>query len=194
MNHTLFDIPIYLIRQHLFCPRIPFFLEIQKRKPILPLWVTQGSYHHDKQKKLMNRRTLARFGLENADTFFDVPLSSEEYNFHGIADAVIVDEKHVYPIEHKLHGKHPAYSQIMQLVAYAILAEKKYKRPCTTGFILFENRGKTHSIQIDMEKRNKLLGILQIIRNNLEGVLPSSSASMHQCSQCEFLTYCNDRE
>ncbi len=194
MSTTLFDIPVHLVREHLFCPRVPFFLEFHRRKPIDPLWVSQGGRHHRKQTKLMNARSLKRFNIEDAEVLHNVPLRSEAMHMHGIVDMLLVGEEHIYPVEFKLHGNHVAYSQLMQLVAYALLAEETYNKTCKTGFILFESRGKTFPVDIDEKKRSALQKVLHDLRESLTGSLPDSSASIPQCVQCEFLAFCNDRE
>lgn len=142
----------------------------------------------------MERRSLKRFGLDGARCRYDVVLGSHKLGLHGIADAILDDGSLIYPVEYKIHGRQPAFSQIMQLIAYGVLAEEEYGLECKRGFLLFGDKGKTHPVAVDDEKRERLLKILEEIRENLDGGIPFSPASIHQCTQCEFLNLCNDRE
>lgn len=191
---VLYSLPVNLIRQYLFCARIPYFMEVQKLNPSYPLWVKQGSEYHDRQTKLMNRRTLERFNLTDATVEYNVHLSSEKIGLHGKVDALLITDESVIPVEFKMTLKKPSWGHIMQLVAYGILAEEKYGKPCIQGFILHDKRGKTLPIEISNDKKHRLLNLIQEIKNSFESVLPSSPASITQCTQCEFYVHCNDRE
>ena len=62
------------------------------------------------------------------------------------------------------------------------------------AFILFEKKGKTHKITVDSKLKQKVINQVKIIINMLkDGNKPDSSASQQQCTQCEFINYCNDR-
>ena len=54
--------------------------------------------------------------------------------------------------------------------------------------------GKTYTILCDNEKREKVKKLIDTIITMIKDQkIPASSASEYQCSQCEFLNYCNDR-
>ncbi len=142
----------------------------------------------------MKRRSLQRFGLEDAELLSGVELHSTELGLHGIADAVLLGKDRVFPLEYKLHRHRRQRSHILQLLAYGILVEAKFQKPCDTGFLLYEKDGKTQPVSIDGQRRQELQLVLEQLRQSLCGTLPDSSASAAQCAQCEFLLYCNDRE
>lgn len=189
------SLPVHLIRQHCFCPRIPYYRELLGFVPPRPEWVARGEALHDRQKRLFRRRTLARFNLQNAEHLFDVPLCSEELGLHGIADGVLLTEERAYPVEVKLSGDKPTAGQILQLTAYAMLCERRFGRKCDAGFILFEQKGKVRPVAAGEKNREKVVQIRDKIRANfLEARLPHSSANAAQCTQCEHLNHCNDRD
>lgn len=65
---------------------------------------------------------------------------------------------------------------------------------CKTGFILYENKGKTHSIEFTKERQKQVIEIKEKILDDLEkSYLPESPATPVQCTQCEYLNHCNDR-
>lgn len=190
----MYKLPIHLIRQYLFCPRVVYFLEVLSIPKGTPIWVKEGEDYHKKQEKLFKRRTLARFNLENAQFWQNVNLSHNDFNFYGICDALILSNTNIYPVELKLHGQKPTKAQKMQLIAYGILAEKIYNKKFDLGFISFEKSAKTVPIKIDEKLKNELLNIVEdIIKLIKSEKLPNSSAEDEKCTQCEFLNYCNDR-
>lgn len=191
---TSYKLPIHLIRQYLFCPRVVYFLEVLNIPKASPVWVREGSEHHKKEAELFKRRTLARFHLEDAKLKTNVHLAHSSFDFYGVCDVLIVADDSVYPVEIKLHGNKPTKSQKMQLVAYGMLAEAIHNKKFDMGFVLFEKNGKTVPIKVtDDDKKEVKKIVSEIIRMIEVGRLPYSSANDGKCTQCEFLNYCNDR-
>lgn len=191
----LYSIPIHLLRQYSFCERIPNFQELLKLNPPRPQWVKQGEELHKKQQKVFKNRTLKRFGLEAAKQDFNITVDSSSLQLHGIVDSVLITDEQIYPIEFKLAGKKPTKGQLLQLTAYGMLLEKTYKLPCKTGFILYEERGKTHTVNFTEKSKQQVKNVRNKIIKGLENALmPHSSATASQCTQCEYLNYCNDRD
>ena len=194
MNIMSYSLPISLIRQYCFCPRIVYFQELLKLNPPRPQWVKQGEKLHKNQQKVFKHRTLKRFGLENALQEFDVFVSSDTLNLHGIVDSILLNTTNVYPLEFKLPGLRPMQGQILQLVAYGILLAEKYNLLCEKGFILYEAKGKTQVIKFNKKQAQQVKNIRNKIFNDLEkSYLPDSPATKFQCTQCEYLNHCNDR-
>lgn len=193
-NLNIYKLPIHLIRQYLFCPRVVYFLEVLNIPKVSPIWVKEGGAHHKKQAELFKRRTLSRFGLENAEFKSNVTLSRDDLNFYGICDGLIVSQTHIYPVEIKLHGDKPTKAQRMQLIAYGILAEKKFAKAFDLAFVLYEKNGKTVPVKVsENDKQEVITKVNEIIKMILVGKLPYSSADDEKCTQCEFENYCNDR-
>lgn len=189
-----YSLPISLIRQYCFCPRIPYFQELLNLNPTRPQWVKQGEGLHNKQKKVFQHRTLKRFNLETAEQKFNVFVSSDTFNLHGIVDSVLKSQNQIYPIEFKLSGNKPMKGQILQLTAYGMLLSEQYKLPCKQGFILYESKGKTIPITFTVELHKQVMNTRDKILANLKNaILPDSSATPAQCTQCEYLNHCNDR-
>ncbi len=189
-----YKLPIHLIRQYIFCPRVVYFLEVLNIPKVSPVWVKEGENHHKKQAELFKRRTLSRFHLENALFKSNINLSYEDFNFYGICDGLIISDKNIYPVEIKLHGTKPRKAQKMQLIAYGILAEKIYEKDFNLGFIVFEKNAKTIPIEVDEKQKKELISLVEkIIEMIKKEKLPYSDATEEKCTQCEFENYCNDR-
>lgn len=189
-----YSLPISLIRQYLFCPRIPYYQEIMQLNPSRPIWVKQGSDYHLQQQRLFKDRTLKRFGLNDAKMFFNVEVQLQKLSIHGIADCYIETADKIYPVEFKLYGTKPTKSQIYQTIAYGLAIQDMQQKEFDTAFILFEKKGKTHKITVEKKLKQKVIHQVDEILNMLKaGNKPDSSASQQQCTQCEFINYCNDR-
>ncbi|HRF56137.1 MAG TPA: CRISPR-associated protein Cas4 [Campylobacterales bacterium] len=191
---TSYKLPIHLIRQYLFCPRVVYFLEVLNIPRASPVWVREGGAHHKKQTELFKRRTLARFGLQDATLSGNVSLSHQRFDFYGVCDALIAGVDSVYSVEIKLHGDKPTKSQKMQLIAYGMLAEAIHDKKFDMGFVLYEKNGKTVPVKVTDKDKTEVVEIVgEIIQMIKTGRLPYSSADDGKCTQCEFLNYCNDR-
>ncbi len=189
-----YSLPAHLLRQHAFCPRIPYFIEGLGISPETPLWVKQGQDYHARQERLTRDRTLKRFGLDRATRHFRMRLSSERLGVHGIADAVLETETHVYPVEFKTEFSHAARGQLLQLTVYGLMAEEMKGKRFAAGFLLYGHKGKTRKVERSDDLTNDVERTLEAIRRNLAAArMPESPATAPQCGQCEYFNYCNDR-
>jgi len=190
-----FSLPVHLLRQHLFCPRIPWFQELLDYRPPQPQWVRQGVDFHQRQAAVFRHRTLKRFGLEEASKRFHVPVQSDRWAMHGMVDCVLETETAVYAVEIKLSGSKPRKGHILQVTAYGLLLADTQAKPCRRAFVVTEEKGKTWPVEITELRIAEVTATRDAIMKNLEGSrMPDSAASNAQCTQCEYLNYCNDRE
>jgi len=189
-----YEIPINLIRQYYFCPRIVYFRYLIGFDSHEQIWVQQGKKHHERQYMLMKNRNLSRFGIKQGKVFYSDFLKNDYLKIHGFADAVIATDTEVAPVEFKLSRSKITKGYFYQLAAYGVCAEIKYNKKCEKGFFLFEDKGKVLEKAITDEHKNEIAELLNNISRMLEyEIMPDSSASAHQCSQCEYLNFCNDR-
>jgi CRISPR-associated exonuclease Cas4 len=163
-----FSLPVSLIRQFVFCPRIPYFHELLGLRPNKPLWVKQGEAYHKRQDMLSKRRNLSRFGLDKGIQHHNLSLRDEALGIHGICDLLIETDEAVYPLEFKLYGEKPRRGQIYQLAAYGMLAEKEMSKPCHQGFILYGQKGNTQSIILDDKIREDVSAVIRNMQRILE--------------------------
>ena len=189
-----YSIPVNLIRQFCFCPRVPYFQEFLGFVPYRTQWVDQGERFHVEQEKVFKHRTLKRFGLEEACQKFNIDVSSESLSMHGVLDSLLLNKKNVFPIEFKLSEGKPNRGQILQVVAYGMVLEENLGLPCNVAFIVSGRKGKTHYIDVKTLYREQVIDIRNKIVAYMEkSYMPGSSATHNQCTQCEYLNYCNDR-
>ena len=189
-----FSLPVHLLRQHLFCPRVPWFQELLNFRPPQNQWVRQGVEFHDRQKEVFRHRTLKRFGLQAARRYFHYPVRSERWCLHGVVDCVLETEDEAFAVEIKLAGRAPSRGSILQVAAYGMLLPEAMGKPCRRAFVVLQRQGKTWPVVIDTKRIEAVLRIRDEIIANLQAALfPDSPASDAQCCQCEYLNYCNDR-
>src|SRR5690625_3753846 len=149
------SLPASLIRQHVFCPRIPFYNEVLSINPGDRPWQSQGVSYHKRQEMLVRRRRLERFGLSEATLKTNISLYSEKKSLHGICDALLINEEQVVPLEFKLSSSfQPRRGHILQLAAYGVLAEEQFGKPCVQMFILYGDKGKMHRVKLDEALRS----------------------------------------
>ena len=188
-----YSIPVSLLRQWCFCPRIVYYRELLQLRVLEPMWSIQGSEYHKRESELFKRRNLSRFNLSKGAKHHNVSIQDKSLKLHGICDLIIETLDSVFVVEYKL-GNKVSTGHIIQVLGHALLAEKKYLKKANHAFILTGNN-KVKVITIDSQKRKTLKLIIDNILKMLKnGCKPSSSATASQCGQCEYLNYCNDRE
>lgn len=123
----------------------------------------------------------------------NITMRDDHLGIHGIADMAIETEEAVHAVEFKLSASNKKRGDELQLAAYAMLLEKHFSKPSSTGFLV--GKGKIlHIVKIDTDARKNVMeavnGIQQMLRRGLK---PESSATVHQCCTCEYINFCNDR-
>jgi len=188
-----YSVPVNLIRQWCYCPRIVYYIELTDVAVTYPGWVAQGEKFHKYETKMWKRRNLSRFNLDNGDLFFNVHGKSDKYNIHGVFDMLIETEDAVYPVEFKLSSSLKKKGGIFQLVAYGIIADDIFNKPCNYGFFA-EGEKLLQKVEFTEDIKNSVLIKAEEIREMIKkGVKPDTSATVFQCTNCEYLNYCNDR-
>lgn len=191
----LLDLAVSDVRQHVYCPRIPFF-RLGARLPhrFVTGAMKEGLLEHQRTEALEQRRSLRAYGLEDGERAFDVRLRSERLALGGRVDMVICRASEVIPVEFKNTraglGLHHKY----QLTAYAMLAEERFERPARRAFVYFIPQKRAEEVAITPAMRGYTKRVLNAIRMSvmLER-MPEGTRLLQRCRVCEFLTYCNDR-
>ena len=187
------SIPVNLIRQWCYCPRVVYYMELTNVAFHRPIWVKQGEAFHARERQLWNRRNLSRFDLKNGKKYHNLHLRDSNLSLHGKVDMAIETDKAVYAVEFKLSANCKKRGDQLQLVAYAMLLEKHFLKPSQVGFLVGTGNV-LHIISIDKHKRKSVVDNVKQIKTMLsQGVKPDSSASVFQCCNCEYVNFCNDR-
>ena len=197
MDLSSYSIPISMLRQHCFCPRIPFFYLIRELKPVTGQWVSQGSRFHEIMQRQIKRRTFEHHGLlGETQVKTGIPLKGKTLPLHGICDGVLINQGvNCYPFEFKMGERYVLNrGTLVQLSAYSLLYEENFGVSVSKAFIIVGKKHKPVPIEITNERRVEVKYVAEaIIKNCSLATLPSSTATDKQCAQCEFLNFCADR-
>ena len=189
----LSSVPVSLIRQWCYCPRVVYYMELTDISVTQPIWVKQGEDFHQLEEKLWHRRNLSRFRLAEGRTHYNLIVQDNTLGLHGVVDMVVETDEAVYAVEFKLSASSKKRGDVLQLTAYAMLLEKYFAKPSSVGFLV--GRGKVlHTIAMDAAGRQEVATVADEIRQMLRrGLKPESSATEVQCCTCEYVNFCNDR-
>ncbi|MDT8439412.1 MAG: CRISPR-associated protein Cas4 [Wenzhouxiangellaceae bacterium] len=188
------SIPVSMLRQWRFCPRLPWFMLIEGRRPPAPEWVAQGIRFDAHQATLTASRKYRRLGLDDANAVNKPQLQSAELGLHGVPDLVLVRSDQVVVVEFKLARPGLRSGLKLQLAAYARLAQKNWNRPCKWTAMLTGRRMQVEWIEQTERLQARLNDALKSLRDTLNSpMMPDSVATGAQCDQCEYLRFCNDR-
>ena len=141
-------IPINLIRQYKFCPRIVYFNLLTNIKPIYPRQVNLGSDYHKLQNEMIKSRKFKKFHIEFEKLLNDKYIENSKLNICGKVDLAFLTKDEVIPVEFKHIDKKYSYSHILQLVGYGLLLEEKYEKDFKKAFIVYSNNMKFYKIEI----------------------------------------------
>lgn len=187
-------LPASMLRQWCFCPRIIWYTQVLHLEVAYPPWVEQGGSYHQAQELLSRRRAMHYYGLDNVIRHESPMLKSEFIGVYGRPDLMLESTDEVCPVEFKSRMVHPTRGQILQLIAYGLLAEEAYGKPCHRAFFAAGKRIRIRMIQIDDGLRTKTKQAIQAIQKICnETLIPDSPADHARCCQCEYLNHCNDR-
>ena len=187
-------IPVNLIRQYIFCPRIVFYNLLTDIKPQFPRHVSMGSEYHMLQDELLKNRRFKKLNIKYKEVVSGKYFAMENPPLGGIVDLGFVCENEVIPVEYKFIDTKPSLSHKLQLAAYGKLMSEHYKLPVNRGIIIFSTNIKFYQVPFTPEIWKKLDRTITGIQKILDSeIFPDSSASEKQCSQCEYLNFCNDR-
>lgn len=189
----LSSIPVNLIRQWCYCPRVVYYMELMETPVQRPIWVQQGEDFHRLEEKLWQRRNFSRFKLDSGKIYHNLSLRNDELGLHGIVDMAIETDEEVYAVEFKLSANNKKRGDVLQLAAYAMLLEKHFSKSSPVGFLA--GKGKVlHTVDVDRTMHRDVLATTNEIRQMLRrGLKPESSATIVQCCACEYVNFCNDR-
>lgn len=188
-------IPINLIRQYHFCPRIVYYALLTNIKPIYPRQVSLGQEYHKLQERLSRNRKFKKLHIDYEEIVLDKYLENEQLGIVGKIDMALICKDEVIPVEFKdINAKKPSYSHILQLCGYGLLLEGEYEKSFRRAIVIYSNNMKLFHIEITAKIKNDFLETLKKIEGIVEkNNFPHSSANERQCSQCEYLNYCDDR-
>ncbi len=187
-------IDVWEIVQYYYCPRKIYFLRalgipvLKKRKMI------EGQEEHLKEiKRIKERKTIFNYSQEDVKAIYHkLSLEDHDLGLAGQIDLVIeLKNNKILPVEIKYSEYMEAFrGRKKQLIAYAILLEKKFNQIVDEGILYFPDRNKQITLPISYEDKKDLIKDLEKIRKLiLREKLPVKS-NIERCNYCEVAKYC----
>lgn len=189
----LIEIRVSDVRQHEYCPRVVYYNYVMPVDRISTYKMDHGHTAEDVVGKLEKRRTLRRYGIENAARRFHVILRSQRLGLTGKVDMVLETEATVHPLDFKetTGGVHQSHK--LQLCAYGLMLEEQSEKAVPFGFIYLIPEDKVQKVQFDEVLRRVTLETVEKIRAGIEEErLPEPTSVRAKCAECEFRNYCGD--
>jgi CRISPR-associated exonuclease Cas4 len=189
------DLTVSDVRQHVYCPRIPYFrLGLRLPHRFVTTGMQEGILEHQRTTELEHRRTLRAYGLTDGDRHFDVPVRSEALGLSGRLDLVITRASETIPVEFKNTEERLGLHHKYQLTAYALLAERTFGPPVRRAFVYFIPLKEARPVPISPATRTYTRRVLNEIRRHIVAErMPPGTRVLGRCRVCEFHPYCNDR-
>lgn len=196
-ENWLFDVTD--VKQYACCPRLVYYHTCLPDVRPLTYTMQMGTQSHLHEEARENRRSLHNYGLTQGERLFHYALTSEKLGLKGQVDMVIItpsqdaEQKAIYPVEYKYSEQKIGTHFKLQLAAYALLLEERFQMPVQRAYLYSIPLRKAEAIPITPALRNKVVAILQHMRDlaNSEH-MPEPTSAYRRCPTCEFRRFCND--
>ncbi|MGF1472615.1 MAG: CRISPR-associated protein Cas4 [Rubrobacteraceae bacterium] len=186
------DLTVTDIRQHVYCPRIPYYRYTMPLERPVTAKMDLGKEEHETTSAKEARRTLKAYGIEEGERRFGVDLYSEPLRLRGKIDMVILAPREVVPVEYKMAaaiGLHHKY----QLAAYALLAEHTFGGTVSRAFVYLTPEKRAVEIPITPAMRAHVKKIVAELRDATDNErLPRPTPHRARCTDCEYRRFCGD--
>jgi CRISPR-associated exonuclease Cas4 len=180
------------IRQHVYCPRIPYYRYTLPLERPVTAKMDLGKEEHETTSAKEARRTLKAYGIKEGERRFGVDLYSASLGLRGKIDMVIFTPHEVIPVEYKMAagiGLHHKY----QLTAYAMLAEHTFGSTVTRAFVYLTPVKKAREVPITAAMRAHVKKVLAALHASIENErLPRPTPHRKRCTDCEYRRFCGD--
>ncbi|MGC8793652.1 MAG: CRISPR-associated protein Cas4, partial [Bryobacteraceae bacterium] len=192
MNEAL-TVLVTDIKQWAYCPRIVYYravLGLQSRPTFKML---EGRQAQEDLEKLELRRSLKRYGLQQATRHLGVWLHDPGLPLAGRIDMLLQGPELGAVVDFKLTAEDPRESHHLQLAAYALLAERVLGLQVPLGFLYRIPDGRVFAIQITAELRERVHQILAAIGEVVNRQwCPPPTQHRGRCTECEYANFCAD--
>lgn len=176
-----FEFPVSLIKQYLYCPRIPYFVLVLGFKERTTELMIDGKKKHDRVLKRMRSKGW------NVNTF----LKSKKYNIYGYVDAFRKEENGYVVMELKdtNYKKRILKMHLYQVAAYGLLVEENFGRVYK---IIVRYNDKEIFRPFTRGIKNYVVSIINKIHRIHDIGLVSIRIDKRKCYNCGFRNRCKE--
>jgi CRISPR-associated exonuclease Cas4 len=172
------------INQYLYCPRryyyINYFDTIE-----MNFYLRDGQLKHENQSR-------------KGGWIREFYIKSEKLGMHGKID--VLESKNIKsigttltPIERKRGSSYHDNDEV-QLAAYCMLLEDYLGEPVKMGYLYLFGTNERYAITITDWHRNKVLDVMEAIRNMSLNKIPDFADNPKKCGKCSTVQYCLPEE
>ena len=183
-------LPVSLIRQHFFCPQIPYINLVLHVVESETESMISGRMSHEKFRAQHLPREVKPRHIET-----EVPLSSPKLGLCGILDALVETVfGELVPCEMKnssIGSGNPPLKDRAQLTAYAMLVEEQYRRTVKRGVLFYTEDGRKVVTGIDESMRRLVVKAIREVRKIIEAERPPEKKNLSACASCWYNRICH---
>jgi CRISPR-associated exonuclease Cas4 len=191
-----FLLPVSLIRQYLYCARVPYWSYCVPLRRPTTYKMQEGALQHEHTAEIEERRSLRAYGLDEGLRHFGVPLVSEALGMRGKMDMIVELPGEVIPVEWKnTERAELSVHHTYQLAMYALLAEERFGKPVHHCFVYLIPLKRALDVPIRDGMRRYARRVAEELRDMLlTERMPPPTNRRRRCYDCEFRRFCNDIE
>lgn len=184
------------LKQYAYCPRVVFYRYCLPTLRPVTVKMEAGVAAHRQEIEREQRRTVAIYGLEQAERRYGVRLASNALGLSGRLDLVLVcggeRQGEAVPVDYK-NARQVRSNWRPQLAAYGLLLEDAWGLPVRRGFVYLIPLRRAVEVRLgEREKeqaRRLVCEVHQMIRCER---MPPPTPQRGRCADCEFRRFCND--
>ncbi|HDG98762.1 MAG TPA: CRISPR-associated protein Cas4 [Desulfobacterales bacterium] len=179
--------PVTLIKEYLFCPRIPYFILVLNISEISTGSMEMGK-NLENREKLRAKRRKTLFRKEKVlRRWLNLKLFSERLKLFGVVDEIVETEEGLVVVEYK-YGALRRKGVFYQTIAYAMLVSEHFKKRVNKIILVDLSTGKR--LEIPFEERHSehvkwIIGKLEEIVE--KGKMPPRGSN---CPSCLYRKFC----
>jgi CRISPR-associated exonuclease Cas4 len=184
---------VHDLKQWAYCPRIVFFSYVMPVDRKTTFKMEMGKDAEEAVVRLEQRRRLSEYGVHEGRRRFGVWLTSEEQGLSGKLDLLIETAEERYPVDFKFSERDVHPNHVVQLAAYALLIEDRWRRPVERGFVFLVPREDIVEVRLTNADKGMVRDFLTAIRDSLRlQRMPEATSARARCVECEYRNYCAD--
>lgn len=181
------------LKQWEYCPRVVYYTYFMPSTRPETAMMAEGHLAHEEEEAREVRRSLRRYGLDEAERRFYVTLQDETLGLSGKMDLVLQLPDETIPVEYKLNTARFMAHHRVQLAVYALLLEANGWLPVQRGFLYSIQQRQAEEVKMTTRLRNQARKQVEVVRRMIAAErLPEPPASRAKCVNCEFRRFCND--
>ena len=166
------------LNQYLYCPRRLYYLMFYQTQG-LNFVLAEGRSKHAHQSR-------------RGQWYRELYLRSEKLHLHGKID-LLEGKTKLTPVERKRGSSYHDNDEV-QLAAYCMLLEDYLDEPVRMGYLYLFGTNERYAITITDWHRNKVLQVVEAIRNMRLDKIPDFADNPKKCEKCSTAAYCLPEE